>query len=42
MHVPLWVLEKKITVKKRNKDNWYRRPESLLAQTFAETLKTGK
>jgi len=30
----------KITVKQRNKDNWYGRPESLLAQTFVETLKT--
>jgi hypothetical protein len=34
--------KKKITVKQRNRDNWYGRPESLLAQTFAETLKTGK
>jgi hypothetical protein len=34
-------LGKKITVKQRNRDNWYGRPESLLAQTFAETLKTG-
>jgi hypothetical protein len=32
--------EKKNAVKQRNKDNWYGRPESLLAQTFAETLKT--
>jgi hypothetical protein len=30
---------KKNTSKQRNKDNWYGRPESLLAQTFAETLK---
>ena len=32
---------KKNAVKQRNRDNWYGRPESLLAQTFAETLKTG-
>jgi hypothetical protein len=32
--------EKKNAVKQRNRDNWYGRPESLLAQTFAETLKT--
>jgi hypothetical protein len=31
---------KKNVVKHRNRDNWYGRPESLLAQTFAETLKT--
>jgi hypothetical protein len=30
---------KKDEVKKRNKDNWYGRPESLLADTFVETLK---
>jgi hypothetical protein len=30
---------KKNAAKQRNKDNWYGRPESLLAQTFAETLK---
>jgi hypothetical protein len=34
--------KKKVTVKQRNIDNWYRRPESLLTQTFVETLKTGK
>jgi hypothetical protein len=34
-------LGKKITVKQRKRDNWYGRPESLLARTFAETLKTG-
>ena len=33
--------EKKDAFKQRNKVNWYGRPESLLAQTFAETLKTG-
>jgi hypothetical protein len=32
----------KITVKQRNIDKWYERPESLLAQTFVETLKIGK
>jgi hypothetical protein len=31
---------KKYAVKKRNIDNWYGRPKSLLAQTFAENLKT--
>jgi hypothetical protein len=31
---------KKNVVKQRNRDNWYGRPESLLAQTFVETLKT--
>jgi hypothetical protein len=31
---------KKNAAKQRNKYNWYGRPESLLAQTFAETLKT--
>jgi hypothetical protein len=30
---------KKNAAKQRNRDNWYGRPESLLAQTFAETLK---
>jgi hypothetical protein len=35
-------LGKKIIVKQRNRDNWYGRPESLLAHTFAETLKMGK
>jgi hypothetical protein len=35
-------LEKKNTVKQRNRDNWYGRPKSLLAQTFVETLKIGK
>jgi hypothetical protein len=34
-------LEKeKNAVNERNKDNFYGRPESLLAQTFAKTLKT--
>jgi hypothetical protein len=33
-------LEKKNAVKKRNRDNWNGRPDSLLAKTFAETLKT--
>jgi hypothetical protein len=32
--------EKKNAVKQRKRDNWYGRPEYLLAQTFAETLKT--
>jgi hypothetical protein len=32
----------KIIVKQRNIDNWYGRPESMLAQTFVETLKIGK
>jgi hypothetical protein len=41
LHVPLWVSKKKKNaVKKRNRDNWYGRPESMLAQIFAETLKT--
>jgi hypothetical protein len=31
---------KKNAARQRNRDNWYGRPESLLAQTFAETLKT--
>ena len=33
--------EKKNAIKQRNRDNWYGRLESLLAQTFVETLKTG-
>jgi hypothetical protein len=32
----------KIIVKQRNGDKWYGIPESLLAQSFVETLKTGK
>ena len=32
-------LVKKNAVKQRNRDNWYGRPESLLAQNFTETLK---
>jgi hypothetical protein len=32
----------KFTVKKINRDKWYGRPESLLAQTFVETLEKGK
>jgi hypothetical protein len=31
--------EKKITVKQRNRDNWYGRPESLLAQTLQKLKK---
>jgi hypothetical protein len=31
---------KKNAVKKRDRDKWYGRPESLLAQTFAKILKT--
>jgi hypothetical protein len=31
---------KKNAIKQINRDNWYGRPESLLAQTFEETLKT--
>jgi hypothetical protein len=33
--------KKKNTFQQRNKDNRYGRPKSLLALTFAETLKTG-
>ena len=39
--VPLWVSKKKKNaVKERDRDKWYGRQKSLLAQTFAETLKT--
>jgi hypothetical protein len=34
--------KKKITVKQRNRDRWYGRPESLLAQTLQKLQKTGK
>ena len=37
---PLWLPEKKMQPNKESKECWYRRPESLLAQNFAETLKT--
>jgi hypothetical protein len=30
---------KKNAAKQRNRDNWYGRPESMLAQTFAKKLK---
>jgi hypothetical protein len=39
-HVYLCGSQKKDVVKKRNIDSWYGRPKYLLAQTFAETLKT--
>ena len=39
--VPLWV-SKKTTNKKRNRDRWYGRPDSLLAQTLQKLQKTGK
>jgi hypothetical protein len=38
--VYLYGSRKKNAVKQRNRDNWYGRLESLLAHTFAETLKT--
>jgi hypothetical protein len=38
--VSLWV-PKKNTVKQRNKDSWYGRPEYLLAQTLQKLQKTG-